>query len=212
MEDGGKCQGLNTEKSKIISCALFTIAVPPPQLPPPRQAPSAPARHTFPQGYRVGIRLPIYPGEIRPLRDLPPNHAVSVLVAPSFKCAVWMAIEYMWVRSPSPTTARVIPSQSWNSLLLFTVIVWNIRRKFTLPNFFFSISSTATTLAIVPSGIRNMRSARNVLSVIVRNRLLLPPSSADRTKSISQCVNADAKMQETAEEKMKDCGGGGEKR
>ena len=36
-----------------------------------------------------------YPGEVRPLRHPPPNHAASVLVAPSFKCAVWMAIVYV---------------------------------------------------------------------------------------------------------------------
>lgn len=55
---GRKCQGLNAEKSKLLFCALFTIAVLPPQLPPSGQAPSAPARHTFPQGCRAGTRLP----------------------------------------------------------------------------------------------------------------------------------------------------------
>ena len=39
--------------------------------------------------HRVVLR---YPGEVRSLWDLPPNHAVSVLATPSFKCAVWMAI------------------------------------------------------------------------------------------------------------------------
>ena len=33
-----------------------------------------------------------YLSDICPLWDLPTNHAVSVFVAPSFKCAVWMAI------------------------------------------------------------------------------------------------------------------------
>jgi len=36
-----------------------------------------------------------YPGEVRSLWDLPPNHAVSVLVASSFKGAVRMAIVYV---------------------------------------------------------------------------------------------------------------------
>ena len=85
-----------------------------------------------------------YPGKVRPLRDLPPNHAVSVLVASSLKGAVWMAV--IDVRIPAPAAARVMPSQSWNSLPLSTVIVWNIRRKLKLPSFFSSIFSTATTL------------------------------------------------------------------
>ena len=50
------------------------------------------------------------------------------------------------VRIPAPAAARVMPSQSWNSLPLSTVIVWNIRRKLKLPSFFSSIFSTATTL------------------------------------------------------------------
>ncbi len=79
----GFCQGLNAEKSKMPFCVLFTKAVPPPQSLPPLQAPAIPARHTFPQGCRAGIRLPIsgpvvyflrYPGKVRSPRDLPPNH------------------------------------------------------------------------------------------------------------------------------------------
>ena len=68
---GGKCQGLNAEKSKIIFCALFTKPILPPQPPPPGQAPSAPARHTFPQGCRAGIHLPTAgPPACRPLLSL----------------------------------------------------------------------------------------------------------------------------------------------
>ena len=91
-----KCQGLNTEKSKIFICALFIQFHPlnprllsklhqhPPDIPSIKDAihPSLDLQHTV-------LR---YLSDICPLWDLPPNHAVSVLVAPSSKCAVWMAI------------------------------------------------------------------------------------------------------------------------
>ena len=51
-------------------------------------------------GQRVGLR---YSGEVGPLRHPPPNHAVSVLIAPSFKGAVRMAVVYV---DPLPVPGR----------------------------------------------------------------------------------------------------------
>ena len=84
--------------------AIF-IKVNQPLLSPPSLLPPAiPARHTFRQGCpRVFIYPALdpqdvvlcYSGEVCPLRDLPPNHPVSILAAPAFVCAVWMAVVYM---------------------------------------------------------------------------------------------------------------------
>ncbi len=62
-----KSQGLNAEKSRLAFCALFTKAIQSPQFQLSLPLPAAPARRTFHQGCRAGIRLPTAePPEYRP--------------------------------------------------------------------------------------------------------------------------------------------------
>ena len=70
------------------ACPLGKLHQHPPGTPSPKDA----ARVlVYPPLYFQCVRLG-YPGEVRPLRHPPPNHAVSVLVASPLKGTVRMAV------------------------------------------------------------------------------------------------------------------------